>query len=299
MYTTMIMKHKLTYLSFIIFCLALVFLPRGSSALESASYRIQDEFPNYGSNIQNSPRFALQGDTTWHMQPTASDSYVISPDSMELVVPPTPPSVPSTATNNGGLRDVSIEEKIEQNSSSVIKPTAYSSVRSEQLSSAHSQEQSSSSVRSITNENVKPSAPIYNPLTGMIIDGSIEDENQASSISEEELAMMMAPEIGSNEVIGSEHSGMNPDEMLIKSNGALYRTVISSLNGPKLSGKQFWLSDIALLTLAVIQFLLVFYLAVRMYKLERAERVVLSAILAAKQTSDVKVKKPRKARTSK
>ena len=80
---------------------------------------MQDEFPNYGANVQESTTYTLQGDTTWHMQPQTSTSFVVNITGDILGSSISSSTSNSSENNEGGLREESIEHKQQSTKSSV------------------------------------------------------------------------------------------------------------------------------------------------------------------------------------
>jgi hypothetical protein len=242
---------------------------QSSFALESLSYNVQPELPNYGSNTQVSDRFSLNGDTTWHMQPSISNSY-----QMQISMPTIVSSSMSSTTSateipdSSGLRPESIDNK---------------SPSSNQQSSINSATPSESLIFS-------PSITRFPSLFGSVFGShAAADEQSRSSESTVQNSVSSKvtgttnPNQGSTctNTTGTKCQNTISAEVLRKENSAMFRALLSSIYAPRHTHTVYWVNDVLLLLIILIQFVLTAYLCVKVVTLKKSERVLLSALLQA------------------
>ena len=139
-------------------------------ALESSSYTIRDDFPNYIGNTQISTNYSLQGDSTWHRQPVTGARFSIVPSAVSTVTSAASSATTSNANNDSnGVRSETITNQNNANNSdaSVLISSSVSSQSSSlhpaaTLSSSQSNEQEESNAASeYSNSNTEGTT--YNP----------------------------------------------------------------------------------------------------------------------------------------
>lgn len=130
------------------------------SAQESTSFQINDEFPNYGGATQESAKYQLRGDTTWHEQPATSTRFKVSQFGAQIVSSSS--SVSSSASSvstsssitnvepsdGGNRRPETIDRYISSLESSSVATTS-----SEENTNQSSSSSFSSSLRSAATED--------------------------------------------------------------------------------------------------------------------------------------------------